>query len=202
MERMDDESNHNLSEFWALGSINFKVGGKEVLKLLNALGWPDFEIKEIFSEWLKDLERYYNLYTYERIITPIRQDDDNAEDNPTEDQIWKMETLKRMSESIIKRPRLMASRLKINVDKIYDINRKIKRHLKMENRFPSRIKDLRIKEKAEILEIIKDFWLSNCHNFYTATDVRDHISKQIPFNEYPSLSTVRAWMKDELGMSF
>ena len=57
-----------------------------------------YEIKEIFSEWLKDLERYNILYTYERIITPIRQDDDNAEDNPTEDQIWKTETLKRMSE--------------------------------------------------------------------------------------------------------
>ena len=94
MERIDDESNHNLSEFWTLGSINFKIRGKEVLKPLNIFGWPDFEINEIFSKWLKDLEIYNSLYTYERIITPIRQDDDNAEDNPTEDQIWKMETLK------------------------------------------------------------------------------------------------------------
>ena len=49
MERINDESNHNLYEFWALGSINFKVGGKEVLKLLNALGLSDFEEKKSFK---------------------------------------------------------------------------------------------------------------------------------------------------------
>ena len=57
------------------------------------------------------------------------------------------------------------------------------------------------KRDSKNIKKYQRFWLSNFHNFYTATDVRDHISKQISFSEYPSLITVRAWMKDELEMS-
>ena len=158
MEWTYNESNHNLYEFWALDSINFKVGEKEVLKLLNALGWPDFKIKEIFSEWLKDLERYNDMYTYEIIINLTRQIDDNAEDNPTEDRIWKMEILKRMSEPIIKRLDLIPPRVKINVDKIYYINRKIK-DIKRLKQVSFEIKDLRIKEKDFDYQIFITFIL-------------------------------------------
>ena len=90
----------------------------------------------------------------------------------------------------------------MSVSTIYGINRKIKRQLKEENKLPFKIKVLKVKEKTEVLEIMKDFWSSNCHSFYTATDVRDHIAKQIQFSGYPSLPTIWTWMKGELGMSF
>ena len=106
-----------------------------------------------------------------------------------------------ISESILMRFRLMDSRLKINVDKIYDINRKIKRHLKMENRFSLLIKDLLIKEKAEVLENIKDFDYQIFITFILLRMLEIINQNRFLFNEYPSLSTVRAWMKDELEMS-
>ena len=107
-----------------------------------------------------------------------------------------------MSEFIIKRPKLLARRLNMSVSTIYGINRKIKRQLKEENKLPFKIKELKVKEKTELLENFKDFLSSNCHSFYTTTNVRDHIGKQIQFSGNPSLSTIRAWMKGELGMSF
>ena len=64
MEKMEVDSSDDRSKVLALGSINFKVGGKEVLEHLEAVDWPDCDINEIFSEWLKDLEREKSLRPY------------------------------------------------------------------------------------------------------------------------------------------
>ena len=62
-----------------------------------------------------------------------------------------------MSEFIIKRPKLLARRLNMSVSTIYGINRKLKRQLKEESKLPFKIKELKVKEKTEVLEIMKDF---------------------------------------------
>ena len=64
---------------------------------------------------------------------------------------------KRNYELIIKRWKLLTRRLNMNVSTIYGINRKIKRQLKEGNRLPFKIKELKVKEKTEVLETMKDF---------------------------------------------
>ena len=100
------------------------------------------------------------------------------------------------------KPKEVAKYLKIGRERVYNIFRKMKKEMRMHNIWKIASRSVENKNKAELVEKLKDFVRDNAHSFYTVNDARDYLTGGTEDDRYPSRSTVRQMLKKEWGLSF
>ena len=99
-------------------------------------------------------------------------------------------------------PRMIARKLGVSRKLIYSLRRELRRKAKTKQA-PNPQRNITEKfNKPTALDLIKSFAADKIHRFYTSADVYNRLKQSNEFEQTPSLSTIRRWMKTDLRLSY
>ena len=220
--KMDVDQN-NGEVLLPIGLIRINTSSKILSNLLDSISWPLEAPAELWeqiirckSKWRDRLghQPYLELYEdkdklmheMQAIDNGIKEDDRQLIRKPM--NIYcnsrKEHGLKVLSAFIGKqmKPNTIAKILGVERQMVYRINRVIKRQLKLPKNRTISIDKQKENNKQNLLILIEDFCSLNKHTFYKAEDVKKHIEESKETAEWPSLSSIKRYMKNDLLLTF
>ena len=163
--------------------------------LLEKLGWPDWGINEIAKE-LK--ESFYSDYVVQNEEKP--EEDDDLQSIRSDNNSWIITPL-----SFIKaadKPKRIATRLRISVDKVYSLRRELRRQIRkrpLQLIFWPKRQEVR---KENWIRLMAEFIRLHAHQFFTTSHLIRCLEDSRQVDKVPSTTTIRNWMRKDLSLSF
>ena len=100
------------------------------------------------------------------------------------------------------KPKRIASRLGVSLERIYALRRRLKRETLNKNKLHSQLPNKWKTRKQTAMVLIQKFIQEHAHKFFTTFDVRHYLEQSNKIDDTPSLCTIRNWMKNDFMLSF